>query len=137
MFCFVMFFNWKHLFLAQILDMWCQRFTNMLQMKKRFVNAWRRSIWMIPNLSFKNSSFGQRNQTKGGKNGKSHVLKLIYLHENWRPLWKLGLIQKLWFFKRHWNIFAQSLAIVVSLYIYKSKFPLVQLGLSQEGWARS
>jgi len=50
---------------------------------------------MMPDLSFKNSSFGQRNQAKGGKNGKSHVLKLIYLHENWRPLWKLGLISKI------------------------------------------
>jgi hypothetical protein len=28
------------------------------------------------------------------------VLKLIYLHENWRPLWKLGLIQKLCFFQK-------------------------------------
>jgi len=130
-------FSWKHHCLAHVLGMWYQRFANMIQMKKRFINAWRRSIWMMPHLPFENSSFGQRNQTKGGKNGKSHLLKLVYLHENWKPLWKLTLIQKLCFFKRHWNMFAQSLDIVLNPCIYKSKFPLVQLGLSQEGWMRS
>jgi hypothetical protein len=41
-----------------------------------------KEVYLNDAQSFKNSSFGQRNQAKGGKNGKSHVLKLIYLHEN-------------------------------------------------------
>jgi len=48
-------------------DMWCWRFTNMLQMRKRFVKSSRKSTFLKP------MSHGQNNWAKGGKNGKLHV----------------------------------------------------------------
>jgi hypothetical protein len=66
------------------------------------------------------------NRAKGGKSGKLHVVNVVYFHKNRKHLLKLGLFQKLFFFKRRWNMPVPShFAIVNNLSTYKLEFLLV------------
>ncbi len=71
----------KTIFQGCVLDMWCPKCDDMLLINMWFVKAWKKYLWKKPNPPFKKPSHGWKNWAKGGKNGKLHVMKLVYFHE--------------------------------------------------------